>query len=107
MGCKFALHTHRLTSVTLLVPYLEPEFDSRAYRLHTREIASGLRRWYVGFDLEFVGKNERVKAILREKTSSIGLYAEPDKNMIPYTNQDIVWMTQLRDYRDYLADKRL
>ena len=77
-------------SVALLLPYLDPKFDSPAYLLRTRMIAGGLRRWWVGFDLEVFGKNERVKANLREKASSAGLYAKPDENMIPYTDEDTV-----------------
>ena len=69
-------------SVTLLLPYLEPKFNSPVYMF---------RAGWVGLNLRAASISEGVKEILTARARSVGLYAAPDLNT-PYAGQDTVWM---------------
>ncbi|MCL2010248.1 MAG: toll/interleukin-1 receptor domain-containing protein [Synergistaceae bacterium] len=80
-----------LTSVTPLLPYLEPKFNNPVYLVHFH----GGFVWWVGFDLKAARMDDGVREKLRQRAYLVGLHAEPAPNRDsaqPYTDQDAVWM---------------
>ena len=74
------------TSVASLLPYLEPKFSSPIYLLHLSDMT------WVGVDLSAADMGEGVREILSKNAQVLGLYAEPNRNSVLYTNHDRVWM---------------